>query len=369
MSEEEFNQFISERLFTDVKPVMITDLINQFKCGPNKAKKAMYAYYKDTKNVKFQCIIMACYGDDKIKIINDIQNIENPDQLTDCFIYAFNPTESFNPINVPVDQYDYLLFKNPNKVNIELEVQNQTQTQKPAVRSKTIEIKSSGQSSPAAAPSKRAKTVPEEMAPKKETKKKDMGLKSTALLARMRKERADKEAQRLEELRKRKQEENAKKEEKIKSDPKRKAQMNELNQLFVNDEDLDDDDMMEIDTPIKIDSSAVESSSPKKPQVKKGVPATQTELEEILDTTAEESLLELSQEPSTTKTTEPVEEVTTYMDKDGYMVTKKNVVAAEKPKSNKRAPVSSLMNTSAKLAKKAQGRKKQGSIESFFKRS
>lgn len=368
MTEETFSHYISERLFTDVKPVMITDLINKFKCGPNKAKKAMYAYYKDTKNVKFQCIIIACYKDDKIKIINDIQNIENQDQLTDCFIYAFNPTEVFNPVNIPVDQYDHLLFKNPNKLKIQMETESQTQTQTPAARSKTVETKSTGIPT-TTKQAQRSKTEPEEVKPKKETKKKDMGLKSTALLARMRKERVEKETNRIEELRKRKQEDAAKREEKVNSDPKRAAQLDELNQLFVNDEDVDDDDAMEVDAPIKIDSSAVESS-PKKQSVIKGSSTTETELEEILDTTAEESLLELSQETNKNEPAEPVEEVTTYVDKDGYMVTKKNPnITTEKPKSNKRTPVSSLMNSSSKLAKKAQGKKKQGSIESFFKRS
>lgn len=357
MSKEAFQEFISNKLFTETKPVIFSDLINKFKCGPNKAKEMMYSYYEDTKNVKFQCIIVACYSNNKIKIINDIEHIENQELMIDCFIYAFNPMDEFLPVNIAIDQHDDLIIKNPNRIKIEDKTIKIERAQ--TVESKAVStFKPIGQT--------RSKTVPEATPVKKEEHKKSMGLRSTELLVRMRKEREQKEFDRQEELRKRKQQQV---EQRNKSDPKRVAQMEDLNKLFVDDDD--DDDLSKTESPTK-DGSPIQAKS----EV-----INASELEELLDTTAEESLLELSQDPSKNQkpkiqpkkgeAKEEEEEVTTYLDKDGYMVTKKTVRPTETagPTPKKRPAASTLMNFSSKLTKKQTPKKKQGSIESFFKLS
>lgn len=373
MSVDEYSNYISDRLFSEVKPVIFTDLINNFKCGPNKAKSEMYAYYKNTKNVKFQCVIVACYLNDTIKIINDLNNIDDQDKITDCFIYAFNPMDVFNPVNDTIVNYEDLRIQNPNKVKI---IGNKGETEVVPSRAKTLD-KNTTNDKPVSGAPKRSSTVPAKsnasnIEKKDEPKKKEGKLRPTELLAKMRKERQEKEANRQEELKKRKEEQE---QQRLKNDPKTAAQMKDLNDIF-GDDDFDD---YESEEPSKkmANSDIVSESSPQKlrtDNTKTTINA--SDLEEILDTTGEESLLMLSQNQTDSKKkqekkkAEEEEEVSTYMDEDGYMVTKKttkNPIPQKSETKRKLQPPSSNEST-AKKAKVVPAKKKQGSLDFFFKK-
>ncbi|CAB4254666.1 similar to Saccharomyces cerevisiae YJR043C POL32 Third subunit of DNA polymerase delta, involved in chromosomal DNA replication [Maudiozyma barnettii] len=379
MSDEDYSKFISEKLFTKVKPVIFTDLINEFKCGPNKAKSQMYSYYKNTSNVKFQCVLVACYSNDKIKIINDVNNIENQDKMTDCFIYAFNPMDVFNPVNDALVRMDDLLIKNPNKISIE---SNSINKAPELTRTKTVdnEIKPKKVLDEI----KRSNTLPEaNYKIKKEEhikeKKQESKLRPTELLAKMRQEREQKEKDRQEELKKRKDEQA---QQKMKSDPKAAAQIKELNDIFANDDmsdyvDEDDKNMAKA----TIDDDITQSSPQNTNKIQQST-INPSDLEEILDTTGEESLLMFSQNekkqaPAKGKTehntNKEEEEVTTYLDEDGYMVTKKSTNKCEpiaKAESRKRSsPIASSLKSSVKKVKMAPAKRKQGSLDFFFKKN
>ena len=177
------------------------DLIQKFKIGPSAAKQALYHYYRDIQNVKYQCVIIIVYSDNKITIVKDLANIENEDKIKDCFIYALNPIDEFIPNNPAIDQYKCIPIANPYKLEVEHPRPSTVGAQPSRLSHKsTVE---------------RSKTVPGGVTARSvgvtgsgvQKKTKDMGLKSTALLAKMKKERAMKEEERQRELQRRKQEE------------------------------------------------------------------------------------------------------------------------------------------------------------------
>ena len=223
---EQAIEYINDRLFTDEKPVLFTDLVHKFQIGPSKAKETMYAYYKDNQTTKFNCIIVCCYTD-KIKVVHDVNHVESQDSLVDCFIYAFNPMEEFTPVNLAYDQRDYLTIKNPHRLIV------------PEVRSKTLEQEPVTNKDNRRSITARSRTAPEtkeeKSVPQKPTAKtKSTGLRSTALLAKMRADREEKEAQRQKELEERRQQQ-------AEEDRERNtAQMSELNKMFVSDSDEDE---------------------------------------------------------------------------------------------------------------------------------
>lgn len=373
MSGEEYSEYISDRLFSKVKPVIFTDLINKFKCGPNKAKSEMYTYYKNTKNVKFQCVIVACYSNDTIKIVNDLNNIDDQDRMTDCFIYAFNPMDVFNPVNDTIVNYDDLRIQNPNKVKI---ISSKHDTETVPTRSKTLDNNNTNGNT-FGSNTKRSKTVPIKSASsnvvnKDEPNNKEGKLRPTELLAMRRKERQEKEANRLEELKKRKEEQQK---QSLKKDPKTAAQMEELKDIFDN-EDLDNYESEEPSKKATKPEVVSESSPQKKKTDNTKATINASDLEEILDTTGEESLLMLSQNQSNTnkkeekKEEEEEEEVNTYMDEDGYMVTKKTSKkpAPAKSETKRKTQLPSSKQPATKKAKAAPVKKKQGSLDFFFKK-
>lgn len=193
--EEETFQYINEKLFTEERPVLFTDLIFLFKIGPSRSKKIMYSYYKQNTVTNFNCIIVTCQKNGIIKVVSDVNNPGDENSITDCFIYAFNPMEKFIPVNRLVDQRDCLSIKNPHKLHVAKH------------RSKTLEEKATPK---VTVPLSRSKTVPDEGDTRakvgdidtKGTKVKKAinaakgnGLRSTAILAKMRAERENKEAQ------------------------------------------------------------------------------------------------------------------------------------------------------------------------------
>lgn len=346
--DQKTSSFISEKLFTEVKPVLFTDLIHHLKIGPSMAKKLMFDYYKQTTNAKYNCVVICCYKDQTIKIIHDLSNIPQQDSIIDCFIYAFNPMDSFIPYYDIIDQKDCLTIKNSYELKV-------SESSKIIERTKTLEEKSK----PLVRPTARSKTTPEETTGRK-SKSKDMGLRSTALLAKMKKDRDDKETSRQNELRKRK-EENLQKINK--QNPEREAQMKELNNLFVED-DLDTEEVNEGSKP----NSPKETDSNDKDK-------NNDDLEDLLETTAEDSLMDVpkiqqTKPPETEHSKEPKseEEPSSFIDEDGYIVTKRPATSTPPRKPSpvvKRALSSSKKQETPSSNKRL---KKQGTLESFFKR-
>lgn len=331
---EEAIEFINESLFTEEKPVLFTDLIHRFRIGPSKAKETMYAYYRENKTLKYNCIIICCYRD-KIKVLHDVNHVESQESLLDCFIYAFNPMEEFTPVNLAYDQRDYLTIKNPHELVMK-EPRSKTMEQEPVTKSDKI-----------TAAAARSRTVPEtkeeKAVPRKPaTKAKNVGLRSTALLAKMRADREQKEAQRQEELEKRRHQQ-------AEEDEQRNAaQIDELNKMFVSDSD--EEDRLENERP----TSTVDND----------------DLENILDTTAEESLLKQNEDGNPEEEVlEPhkQEEETSYVDEDGYVVTNRPTTAT--PRKPKKRSVSSTPQKQQQKRKTPNRKKTQGTLESFFKRS
>ncbi|CAR30814.1 ZYRO0E02948p [Zygosaccharomyces rouxii] len=342
---EEAIEFINEKLFTEEKPVLFTDLIHKFHIGPSRAKKTMYAYYRSNKTLKYNCIIVCCYKD-RIKVVHDVNHVDSQESLIDCFIYAFNPMEEFIPVNLAVDQREYLSILNPHKLVL------------PELRSKTVEEETTIKAVPK--PSARSKTVPQTtkdekpkpVPPKKQqqpAKSKDGALKSTALLAKMRADREAKEAQRQKELAQRREKELQEK--KSKND----AQMKELNQMFVDDSDEDDGND---------DNQRQESEKPTST-------VEPDELEEILDSTAEESLLKQSQSQDEQPKVKQEPQDTSYVDEDGYIVTNRpaNNSSTSTPSQSRKRPGNSTPISHQQAKKPAPRKKTQGTLESFFKKS
>lgn len=339
---EDAIEFINGKLFTEEKPVLFTDLIHKFRLGPSKAKETMYTYYRSNKTLKYNCIIICCYRD-RIKVVSDINNVESQESIIDCFIYAFNPMEEFAPVNRAIDQSDYLLIQNPHEFVI------------PQARSKTVEEEPITREVPRH--SSRSKTVPQttkdekssSALPKKQqpAKSKDTGLRSTTLLAKMRADRENKEAQRQKELTERREKELQD------QNSKNDAQTNELKQLFANDSDSDNED-----------SQKEESEKP-------GSTVEPDELDEILDTTAEESLLKQSQSQEEEPKVKQEPQDTSYVDEDGYIVTNRsaNNSSTSTPSNSRKRPGNSSQNSQQKSKKPIQRRKTQGTLENFFKRS
>ncbi|CCK73461.1 DNA polymerase delta subunit POL32 NDAI_0G04780 [Naumovozyma dairenensis CBS 421] len=412
MEEEKITEYINEKLFTEIKPVLFTDLIAHFKIGPSRAKKFMYSYYKSTStvtNVKFNCILMCCYSNGTIKLINDLKEVTpnenenaNGNEMVDCFIYAFNPMDTFIPVNIIVDQLGSLSIKNPYKLTISEKSLKAIDT-RTLQRSKTVNASSSVSATTSPRGINRATTVPDTLdatkradkveadrrieTPPVKKAKKSMGLKSTVLLEKMRKNREAKEAERQMELKKRREEALVKQ---VKKDPKMKAQMDELNKLFVeDDEEGEDDDLQNISSDEKVVSESIPLSTgddeseepeivPKNNNIEKKKSDT-TDMEAIFDTTAEESLLEISNPTVVAKGQDEVEREeesaanSSYVDEDGYIVTKRPAVSTPSQPS-KRQQTRPIGKTTTPVSRSkrpgsSSGKKKQGSIESFFKRS
>lgn len=345
---EEAIEFINERLFTEEKPVLFTDLIHKFRIGPSRAKKTMHAYYECNKTLKYNCVIVCCYKD-RIKIVHDVNHVDSQESLVDCFIYAFNPMEEFIPVNLAIDQREYLSIQNPHKPVV------------PEHRPKTVEEKPTSKET--AMPSVRSKTVPQTtkdekskpVPPKKQqqpVKSKDNMLKSTALLAKMKADRENKENQRQKELAQRREREAQ--EDRSKND----AQMKELNQMFVEDSDENDE-------------SNASDGNQRQESERPTSTVEPNELEEILDSTAEESLLKQSQSQEEPHRLKQEPQDTSYVDEDGYIVTNRsaNSSATSTPAHSRKRAGTSAQVSHQQSKKPAQRKKTQGTLESFFKKS
>lgn len=439
MSTSKIIEYINDELHTRCQPIVFTDLMNKFHIGSSNAKQIMYNYYKETTTMKFNCIIMICYRDSTIKMVTDLSetNTQRSNDVVDCFIYAFSPNKEFIPVyelrdqsgsNLVVNQYQ-LVSENEQKIESVGSPIKRSQTvsevnnEKRDIGFNTIRSKTD---SFVVGNDKSKIKINESIKPKKST-----GLKSTEILAKMRKARDEKEAERQRQLKQRRQEEEANKLKRLNNDPTRKAQMEDLSKLFV---DNDEDEVASINrndnksTDENHERSEVEEptvATANTATIKMGKTINDSELESLLDTTAEESLLEIKKdEPSINSTQnddivnpkpkissihpsdtseientrqtkngslgeESIEEiVTSYVDEDGYIVTnrkrplptsthnsndnKKNIGQSSSPKkvTSRASSILSSFGTASKKGQKPPRKKvKQGSIESFFKRS
>lgn len=344
MSEKVF-EYINEKLFTEEQPVLFTDLIFRFKVGPSKAKSLMYGYYKQNTNTKFNCIIICVSGNGNIKVIQDLSNVDDAEALVDCFIYAFNPMDAFTPVSTARDLQDLLPIRNPYELKVT------------AKRAKTVEVQPTVEPKPV--PAARSRTVPEsrETTKKQPVKSKDSGLRSTAILAKMRGEREKKERERREGLNRRRQEQL---ERDTKNDKKRSAQMEELNNLF------DDEESMTGDDPLP--SSPVESRD-ETPVKEESEPIDKQELEELLETTTQDSLMHNSTtEPARNTPGHGADAESSYVDEDGYTVTVTNRVATSTPPAKRPASVSATKPDIPTKKRAPRPKRTQGTLESFFKK-
>lgn len=390
--------YISQKLINDNKPVTFLDLCDEFSINANKAKNEMVHYYSTTRHESIQCIVICVLKQNMIKMITDPENLPESENIKDFFIYAFNPLETIDLVN---KERTYVSIKNPFKLTypdgtrpktsdaIPTVISIPTQTQaKPSDKDSSSKLKTNPE--PKNDVKKRANTFPlNEPKPKKPAK--SMGLKSTELLARMRRERAEKENQRQEELerRKKQKEEEAQKKNVVISQEKQK-QLDQLAHMFDDDDDLTslgnnnnnnnstknnengNNDEREDSLPVAIES--IPSQEPTKQEHT-------TNIEELLDTTADESILELSQpvknnpetvDVASSDTSEKQQDIepqeVTYVDEDGYMVTKRVAPEVKKPSKTTR---SSRSVQPAKESKPRSNDKKKSSdgqrtLESFF---
>ncbi|QLQ82588.1 hypothetical protein HG537_0H03510 [Torulaspora globosa] len=331
MADEVF-EYINERLFTEEKPVLFTDLIYRFKVGPSRAKYLMYSYYRQNTSTKFNCIIVCVDKDGNIKVVNDLNGFDDEESLADCFIYAFNTTDIFTPVSVARDLQDVLPVRNCFELKV-VSKRAKTLDAGPPVKRNSVPIA-------------RSRTVPEAKENGKKAKSKETGLRSTAILAKMRGERERKERERRQELERRRQEQM---ERETQNDKKRSAQMEELNGLFDNDEE----DM---------------ASASETPDREESTPMDKQELEELLETTADDSLMQTKNEDEQDTPQTRADADSSYVDEDGYTVTNRAASSTppQKPAQKRSSTVSKPDNQAHKRPNK--GKRTQGTLESFFKK-
>lgn len=344
---------------------------------------------------------MICYADNSIKLVTDLNTIdqdeaENNSNITDCFIYAFNPTNEFNPVNLPLEE-PYCMIKNTLIDEVIVDTTPTTEKLLPTkkepkatgfgFKTKQSDIATKKEDSKAIGSKDKITTNNE--ATKNSSKPKSTGLRSMKLLEKMRKSREEKEQKRQQELKERQVKQRELKEIELNNDPKRKKQLEDLNKLFIDesddDIDIDKDENSSVDTNVKQQDDEQHKT---KTSIINDKKIDDNELDELLDTTMEESMIMSSQpinnkkeqtqrqeqeEEKPEKEKEP--QVTTYTDKDGYIVTKVN-------KSNSHPNLSSTKSSSSIASAKKRlnspikkkttspvKKRKQGSIESFFKRA
>ncbi|SCU98249.1 LAFA_0G16600g1_1 [Lachancea sp. 'fantastica'] len=335
--DSDINKYIHSRVIEDVQVVLFTDVMAKFSVNSTKAKMAMFDFYKTTTS-KVHCVIVCAYNDGLVRIVNDLDKFEDSDSILDAFIYAFNPMEHFSPVNSMV--------KRPVAVANFFKpiVQDPVPSSASETTKKSVEIE---KAAPSSRPTARAKTLPSKLdgpkpQPQEPAKKKKTGeLRSTALLQKMRQECEDKERERVEELRKRRQLQ----QDRLNNDPKRKKELEDLSAMFDSDEDNAEQEQQ------SSNEEAIEAEISETPA------PTEAELGDLLETTAEESLIEIKPpELPEEQNAEPE----TYLDEEGYTVTRRPAQrAASTPVKRSARVVTSSVESSSK-------KPKQQSLMNFF---
>lgn len=377
--------FITQKLINDCKPVTFLDLCDEFSINVNKAKNEMVQYYSTTRHESIQCIVVCVLKHNVIQMITDPEKLPEKEDIKDFFIYAFNPLETIDLTN---RERTHVTIKNPYKLHNQNGTRPQTSdgigsviniTTQDVTQKMVAGPKKKSEAEPVVT-KQRAKTFPEVAVTKPKKPTKSMGLKSTELLARMRREREEKEKNRQEELERRKHQQQDKNH--VVVSQEKQKQLDQLASMFDDDDDDDlaqfdknskkrdkkeeSEEEAEVNHPVAIESVPSQESQPV------NLDRTVTNLEELLDTTVDESLMELSQ-PEKEKEKEKEEPVheskeqTTYIDKDGYMVTKRPATETKKPpKPVKSAKTAEPSKKPATPVEKKKARSSQRTLESFF---
>ncbi|CEP62270.1 DNA polymerase delta subunit POL32 LALA0_S05e01684g [Lachancea lanzarotensis] len=344
--DSNISKYIHTRVIEDVQVVLFTDVMAEFSVNSSKAKTAMYDFYKTTTS-KVHCVIVCAYNSGLVRIVNDLDNFEDSDSILDAFIYAFNPMEQFSPVNSMVKRP--VAVANFYKPTVESDIPSianedtdkSVKVEKPAasnrstIRAHTLPSKLGG-----------AKSQPQDPPKKKKTGE----LRSTALLQKMRQEREDKERERLEELRKRRQLQ----QDRANNDPKRKKELEDLSAMFDSDEENANEQEQQ--------ASSVDVSEP---EISETPVPTEAELGDILETTAEESLVEVKppgqdQETGSQQPEQDSAEPETYLDDEGYTVTRRPAQRAAS------TPVKRSARVVPSSAESASKKPKQQSLMNFF---
>ncbi|CAR30625.1 DNA polymerase delta subunit POL32 [Lachancea thermotolerans CBS 6340] len=352
----EVSRYIHERLFDSVQVVLFTDVMAEFQLSSGRAKAEMYQFYRTTSS-KVNCVIVCCYAGGVVKVVEELGTFERTDDLLDAFIYAFNPMQQFAPVNA--------LARRPVGVAncFELRVEEPQVVASQAEESKPQQPR---------AAANRAHTVPQRAAPSAVKQKasgvtKTGGLRSTALLQKMRQEREERERARHEELQRRKQA----REEQLANDPQRKREMEELASIFDSDEEehtAGQQPSSEPPSDTRADSEPEPQPEPESQDRNTAAaagrePISQAELGELLETTAEESLIETAPPPAAPVDAEPE----TYVDEEGYTVTRRPAQRASSTPS-KRARSSPRAAAPASTPQQSKKRKQQSLMSFFSKR-
>lgn len=367
---QDITKYINDRLFTDIQPVIYTDLTTNFQLTSSRAKRELYNYYCTT-NGKVSCVVVVVRANGSIQLVQD-SNVEDHD-IVDAFIYGFNPTEQFTCVNRPLVNHP-LTIKNCHEVSI-----TKATNTRNAQRAKSV-----ADPVTAPVPSRRSHTFPEvkpkqdktedENDNKKSDKFKNMGLQSTRLLQKMKQEREAKEQARLQELQKRK--DNARCSTAV--DTKTKKQNEELAKLF-EDEDEDDDDT-ELKEEEKPNVEEIDTQPDCQVDTQQDNQIDPDELENLLDTTADESLMEISslkkqqqqqQQRQEQEQLQTPAKASTYIDEDGYIVTQKPATPTKRTtqRTTQRNNVSQKTQTKRpqeSATTKGPKKKVQKSLMSFF---
>ncbi|SCV05015.1 LANO_0G16622g1_1 [Lachancea nothofagi CBS 11611] len=361
---DEFSKYIHSRLIEDVQIVLFTDLMANFSICSGKAKKAMYDFYKTTTS-KVNCVIVCGYKNGLIQIIDNLKDFKDDDELLDVFIYAFNPMNQFVPVNAMV--------KRPVAISNCYEVAHEILPAAPVVPTKldveetepSTDVRPEQKSLPAGTKrvATRAQTLPAKprgSKPQPKAPVKSAGeLRSTVLLQKMRQEREDKERDRLEELHKRRQLQ----QQKANNDPKRKQEMEELSKMFDSEEEQEGSELEQRENEHEESQPEQEDSEPEQrenelPSTLEMANPTEAELGELLETTAEESLLEIKAEPREPEAQEDTSLM--FVDDEGYTVTQK---PSQKTSSTPvKRPTKAVSTPSEPESKK----RKQQSLMNFF---
>lgn len=356
----EVDKFIKERLLGASNYVSIIDIAESFKLDINTAKKELYAYYSNTKTAKGNCTIICEYNNGSIKLLHDNDEVQC-DKLQDMFIYGISPSED---IRLQKITRDHPTITPAYKLVLEQEA-TIIEPKNTITRSKTSVPEQTTLQRPSRGSRNTFPGTNNELA-KFKGKKNDIvntGLRSTAILERMRDERELKERKRLDELRKRR-------EQSIVISDQKKEQMEKLAKLF--DSDTNDNVIPKYSQSDIINQDKEKEFSKREEQLDQANTDAHLDLEALLETTADDSLV-MSPHSQETKAfcsdnlAKPDPSI--FVDNDGYIVTTRAQrpsvrLGVKRTSKLQISPISSQAGTNSTGSNK----KVQTSLNSFFRK-
>lgn len=412
---ERSNEKLKEQLLTGNTPCNYKLLSRQLDIHVNDAKKLLYTFYTQHKDlVEATYVILGQLRDSEqkltIKITKDLDDCSLFEQVDSVQVYALSakgisPDEISQMTQSEINKFDITeekmqtwgMIKGPDV--IEVERSNSAPTTTNSRLSTTTQSSSSNTKAPSIMDSMKSRPKNEES---KQQKKPDpfanMGLESERILAKYRKQEQEPEkkdtqqtigksfakkaskgttdsktqndaAMETIEDEDLNDEEYIKKQERLKTEKARKQKL--LESMF--DDDDDDQEVMDVDDDPKVETNKKEAT-PQPP--KEESQSKHADLADVFDSSFSQSQSQSQkkgvsdhQEPTSGKTEEEVE---TYVDEDGFIVTKSKPKAKTTSSSKPRARTSSITtsNTSTNgpetKKQKTSGSKSQSSLMSFF---